>query len=108
MAKTVLVASRLPWALRIENPLDPAQTVTLAGINSSLIVGAPYATTQVDEDFASVWFAANAEFPPVKSGALFMKKNATEIAANATEIAGEKTGLEPMPQDAPGIKKLES
>lgn len=108
MAKTVIVASRLPWALRIENPLNPAQTVEIAGINSSLVVGAPYATTTVDADVAEAWFAVNAEYPPVKAGAIFMQRTAADVAANAADVAGEKTGLEPMPQKAAGVAKAEA
>ena len=89
--------------------MDPSKTVELKGKNKSLIVGAEYATTEVDGDFWEQWAAVNKEFPAVKSGAIFVAKTLTDAAAIAAEFKDRKTGFEPMRTDgkderASGVK----
>lgn len=108
-AKIVVVGCKLPHGITIEHPMDPSKTVELKGKNKSLIVGAEYATTEVDGDFWEQWAAVNKEFPAVKSGAIFVAKTLTDAAAIAAEFKDRKTGFEPMRTDgkderASGVK----
>lgn len=101
MSKTVFVGCKLPHGIVIELPNKPDATVTLKGLNSSNIIGAPYAVTEVDEEFWAKWIASNAKFGPVESGAIFQAKSETELKATAKSLEGEKTGFEPaLPQDS--------
>ena len=104
MAKIVVVGCKLPHGITIEHPMDPAKTVELKGTNKSLIVGAEYATTEVDADFFEQWAAVNKEFPAVKSGAIFVAKNAADVAAMAAEFKDRKTGFEAMDPKSHGVK----
>lgn len=109
MAKIVVVGCKLPHGINIEHPIDPTKKVELVGKNKALIVGSDYATTEVDADFWEQWTAVNAEFPAVKSGAIFVAKSAADAAAIATESKERKTGFEPMRTDgkderASGVK----
>ncbi len=103
-AKTVVVGCKLPHGITIEHPMDPTKRVELKGKNKYLIVGAEYATTEVDADFFEQWAAVNKEFPAVKSGAIFVAKNAAEVAAMAAEFKDRKTGFEPMDPKSHGVK----
>lgn len=104
MAKIVVVGCKLPHGITIEHPMDPTKTVELKGKNKSLIVGAEYATTEVDADFFEQWAAVNKEFPAVKSGAIFVAKNAAEVAAMAADFKDRKTGFEAMDPKSHGVK----
>ncbi len=109
MAKVVTVGCKLPHGITIEHPLDPSKTVTLNGKNKAVILGAEYASTEVDGDFWEQWLAVNKEFPAVKAGAIFVAKSATDVAAVAREFADRRTGFEPMQTDgkdprAQGVK----
>lgn len=106
MAKIVIVGCKLPHGIIIEHPMDPSKTVEIKGKNSAMIIGADYATTEVDGDFFEQWHAVNKEFPAVKSGAIFVAKTIADVTAMAAEFKGRKTGFEQMPQDAAGIKPL--
>ena len=108
-AKIVVVGCKLPHGIIIQHPMDPNKKVELAGKNKALIVGADYATTEVDGDFWEQWVAVNKEFPAVKSGAIFVAKTLTDAAAIAAESKDRKTGFEPMRTDgkderAAGVK----
>ena len=98
-AKTVTVGCKLPSGIILENPIDTRQTVTLKGVNKAAIIGADYATTEVDGDFWELWAGVNKDFTPLKSGAIFVAKSAADAAAVAKELADETTGLEPMSTD---------
>ncbi len=104
MAKIVVVGCKLPHGITLEHPMDPTVTVELKGKNKALIVGADYATTEVDADFFEQWGAVNKEFPAVKSGAIFVAKSAADVAAVAREYADRKTGFEAMDQKSHGVK----
>lgn len=104
MAKIVVVGCKLPHGITIEHPMYPAKTVELKGTNKSLIVGAEYATTEVDADFFEQWTAVNKEFPAVKSGAIFVAKNAADVAAMSAEFKDRKTGFEAMDPKSHGVK----
>lgn len=109
-AKIVVVGCKLPHGITIEHPMDPSKKVELEGKNKALIVGADYATNEVDGDFWEQWAAVNKEFPAVKSGAIFVAKSLTEAAAIAEEFKERPTGFEPMRTDgkdkrASGVKK---
>lgn len=112
MAKIVVVGCKLPHGLILEHPMDPTKKVELVGKNKALIVGADYASTEVDGDFWEQWAAVNKEFPAVKSGAIFVAKSAADVAAVARENVDRKTGFEPMRTDgkderATGVKSAD-
>lgn len=107
--KIVVIGCKLPHGIILQHPMDPSKTVELNGRNKAVIIGADYATTEVGAEFWEHWEAANAEFAPLRSKAIFVAKNATEVAAIAKELKDETTGLEPMKQDgkdkrASGVK----
>jgi hypothetical protein len=79
--------------------MDPSVTVELKGRNKAIIIGADYATTEVDDDFWSQWIAVNKEFPPVKSGAIFEAKNLSDATAKGKEFEDRLSGFEPMSTD---------
>ena len=111
-AKIVVVGCKLPHGITIEHPMDPAKTVELKGKNKALIIGAEYGTTEVDGEFWEQWAAVNKEFPAVKSGAIFVAKNAAEVAAIAEDFKDRKTGFEAMRTDgkddrAAGVKSAD-
>jgi hypothetical protein len=104
MAKIVVVGCKLPHGIIIEHPMDTTKTVEIKGKNKALIVGADYATTEVDADFFEQWAAVNKEFPAVKSGAIFVAKSAADVAAMAVEFKDRKTGFEAMDPKSHGVK----
>lgn len=108
--KTVLVCSKLPTSIILNHPMDPETKVTVRGLNAAqrgtngqpILV--PYITTEVDEEFWSAWEAAHGDkarkpFPAIKSGALFVAKNAGDANAIATENEKRSTGLQGMSGD---------
>lgn len=108
----ILVGCRLPNGLTITHPVSK-QKVTIAGTYSSKIVkkdGSPaadYVTTEVDADIWDTWKKAYSDYGPLKSGAIFEARNRTEALDKAKELKNEKTGFEPMAQDALGVKKVD-
>ncbi len=112
MAKIVVVGCKLPNGIILESPIDPSIKVLIRGANQSPIVGAEYATTEVDGDFWELWASKNQDFGPFASKAIFVAKNATEIVAVAKEYKEVKTDLEPLRTDgkdrrAAGVKKAD-
>ena len=107
-SKTVIVSCKLPHGIILDHPLDPTKSVELAGLNSSQIIGATHATTEVDAEFWDLWKTTNAEFAPLVSGAIFEAKDLADAKAKAKERAKEKTGFEQMPQEGQGVDKAES
>lgn len=108
-SNTVLIACKLPNGLIIEHPKNPDVKVELNGKNKIIIVGAEYGLTTVDAEFATAWFAANAEFAPVKSCAIFMAESQSDIVSMGAELAEVETGFEGMRTDgkdkrAKGVK----
>lgn len=99
MAK-VIVGCKLPHGIVLENPLDPAQKVTLNGLNKIEIIGATHATTEVDAEFWDLWEKSNPDFAALKSGAIFVAKTAAEAKSIAKEYAKEKTGFDKLIPDA--------
>lgn len=100
----VTVGCKLPNGIVLEHPENPNNQVQIQGLNKSQIIGASYVSTPVDEDFWNAWIAVHADFPAVKSGAIFVAKNNTEAKAVAKELESEKTGLEPVNPDSLGVK----
>lgn len=97
--KICIVACKLPHGITIEHPMDPNDKVTLTGLNDVKIVGATYGVTRVDSEFMEQWIAFNADFAPVKSGAIFIAKDDSDLVAKAVEREKLKTGFEPMRTD---------
>lgn len=105
MAK-IVIGCKLPHGLILENPLNPAETVKLNGLNSSLVIGAKHATTEVEKDFWDLWQQTNKDFPALKNKAIFVAKDQASADAIAKETKDEKTGLEPLKPNDPknGVK----
>lgn len=111
-AKTVLIGCKLPHGLILDHPLDPSKKVELNGLNRARIIGATYATTDVDGEFWDQWKTVHKDFPAVQSGAIFEAKSQADVVAVAKELESEKTGFEPMAQDgtderAAGVKSVD-
>jgi len=95
--KQVVVGCKLPQGLVIRHG---NVSVTLAGANASRIVGG-FGMTNVDEDLAKAWLAANQNFAPVKRGLIFIQANEARAQAEATEKAALATGFEGVNADKP-------
>lgn len=107
---TVLIGCRLPNGLVIEHPSDSNNKIELNGKNKIIIVGAEYGLTMVDREFATAWFAANKDFAPVKSFAIFMAETNDDAMAIGKDLSNELTGFEGMRTDgkdarAAGVKQ---
>lgn len=102
----------------IKNPPSPnlISQVTLAGQNqrwielgmldSAVLRDEDFGTTEVDESFWSAWLAQNADFPALKTNAIFVAKRASDAKAIARDAAQDDslaTGMESLDQTAPGI-----
>jgi hypothetical protein len=103
-AARVLIGCRLPHGLIIEHPTNANIKVEIQGLNKSRIIGAPFVTTEVDGELWQAWKMFNADFPAVKSGAIFEAGSIASLEAAAKEVEKEKTGFEQMPQEAQGVK----
>ena len=101
---SVTIGCKLPHGIILDHPLDPDKKVELKGKNGSLIIGAEYGTTEVDGEFWETWKTVHKDFPALRSGAIFEAANASELTAVAAELEDEKTGFEPMAQEAQGVK----
>ena len=101
---SVTIGCKLPHGIVLDHPLDPEKKVELKGKNGSMIVGAPYGTTEVDGEFWETWKTVHKDFPALRSGAIFEAANASELTAVAAELEDETTGFEPMAQNAQGVK----
>lgn len=103
-ADTVAICSRLPFGVELRNPINPDRpTVTVYGLNASNVIGADHYVTHVDREFWSAWLAKNADFAPLKNGAIFEADNAADADVMAAELQGELTGLDPIQPDAMGV-----
>jgi hypothetical protein len=103
---TVIIGCRLPNGLTITHPVSK-QSATIAGLHSSKIIGATHVTTEVDQEFWDTWKVAYKDYAPLKTGAIFEARSETEALAKSKELRKEKTGFEPMAQDAAGVKKAD-
>lgn len=105
--KIIVIGCRLPNGLTLTHPITK-EKVTLAGKFASMIVGATHMTTEVDQEFWDTWKAAYADYTPLKSGAIFEARTVTEAKEKAKDLVSEKTGFEPLAQNAGGVKKAEA
>jgi hypothetical protein len=112
MGQTVTIGCRLPSGLIAE---VTNVRVTLHGQRQAqerspiiLLSEDDYGLTEVDADF---WEAfkkrVGPDYAPIKSGAVFEAKNQNEAKGKAKELKKEKTGHEPLPQEANGIKSAD-
>lgn len=107
----VTVGCRLPSGLEIqvgEKKIELAgqnQRYKELGIEIILLKDEDYGTTEVDASFWEAWKQiVGQDFAPLKSGAIFESKNATEAKAQAKDLKEKKTGHEPMPQTDGNVK----
>lgn len=106
MAK-VVIGCRLPHGLILTHPTARHRKVTLAGMHSSKVIGSTYVTTEVDQEFWDTWKVAYRDYAPLKNGSIFEARSASDAADKAKDLTKEKTGFEPMAQDADGVKKVD-
>lgn len=99
----MIIGCRLPHGLILT---VGNKSVTLNGLNKVTIIGATYATTEVDNDFWAAWKAQHADFPALKNGAIFEAKTPADAQAKASEVSKEPTGLEPLKPDSGGVQTL--
>lgn len=104
-ASHIAVRCKLPHGLVIRHPMNVDKTVTLKGRNKAVVIGSDYGTTMVPADFWEDWIAANADFQPVKSGAIFAGKSMADLDAIGKEFEKRATGFEPLSPTAHGVKK---
>ena len=107
----VTVGCRLPSGLEIQvgdKKIELAgqnQRYKELGIEIILLKDEDYGTTEVDASFWEAWKQiVGQDFVPLKSGAIFESKNATEAKAQAKDLKEKKTGHEPMPQTDGNVK----
>ena len=107
----VTVGCRLPSGLEIQvgdKKIELAgqnQRYKELGIEIILLKDEDYGTTEVDASFWEAWKQiVGQDFAPLKSGAIFESKNATEAKAQAKDLKEKKTGHEPMPQTDGNVK----
>lgn len=99
---TVKVASRLPWGLVLEHPSIPGKSAVLNGINTSLIINAPYNVTDIDKELWDAWAEHNPNFPALANNIIF-QGDSKSISSWAGEVEDEKTGLEAMEKSSGGV-----
>jgi hypothetical protein len=104
MADKVIIGCKLPNGIILEAG-DKKQVVK--GLNSIVIIGATHATTEVDAEFYAAWLEEHNDFPAVKSGALFVARTIDAVKEIAKDREEDKTGFEPMSQDALGVKSAD-
>lgn len=105
MAK-IVIGCKLPHGLTITHPVTK-EKVTVAGLHASKVIGSTYMTTEVDADLWAAWKTVYSDYAPLKNGAIFEARSATEAKEKAADLVKEKTGFEPMPKEVAGIKKAE-
>jgi len=104
MADKVIIGCKLPNGIILE---VGDKSKLIKGLNASVIIGADHVTTEVDAEFYEAWLADHKDFPAVKSGAIFVAKTIEAIKEKAKDLKKEKTGFEPMQQDAMGVKSAD-
>ena len=107
----ITIGCRLPSGLEIQvgdKKIELAgqnQRYKEFGIEIILLKDEDYGTTEVDASFWEAWKQiVGKDFAPLKSGAIFESKNATEAKAQAKDLKEKKTGHEPMPQTDGNVK----
>lgn len=93
----ITVACKLPHGLVLT---VGGKSVTLAGSNSSRIIGG-YGLTSVDKDFFDAWSKEFASFVPLKNGLIFAQDSGAKAEGQAREQADLKSGLEPLDIEKP-------
>jgi hypothetical protein len=95
MAK-ITVCSKLRNGLIIEHPKNPEIRARINGVNSSRIIGATHANTEIDQELWGAWEAVNKNFPALKNGAIFAVKVQQDAEVEAKNRESVRTGLEPL------------
>lgn len=112
----VVIGCRLPNGIKLRHPKNAKLEVELNGQNKDpafrrapfiVLTADSFGTTEVDKKFWDEWLAANKNFPPLKNSGIFVAKDVKEAESMALDLVKEKTGLEQMPQNAPGVKPVD-
>jgi len=96
---TVIVGCKLPNGLHAELG---GKVVTLAGSNSSSIIGGFGITRDVDKDFIEGWLKAEAKNPIVANGLVFIAGSEREAEKAVAEREREANGFEGIDPKKPG------
>lgn len=95
----VTIGCKLPHGLHMD---VGGQRITLAGENSTEIVGGHGLTYGVPKDFWEAWKKEHAEQPFVKNGLVFAQGKTESAIAEAKEKQNNKTGFEGIDPANPG------
>lgn len=121
--QTVTVACKLPNGLHLEVKDASGATVRHTVHGSRLPVdkdgnkiaafelagNQTYGLTPgIPKEFWDKWESENQRYPPYAQGMIFAHEKSGNARAQATELKDVRTGLEPMPQKAPGIEPVKS
>lgn len=93
----ITVGCKLPHGLVIT---VGGKSVTLAGANSSHIIGG-YGMTQVDKDLFEAWKKEFASYAPLKNGLIFEQASRSSAESEAKERSDIRSGFERLNPDAP-------
>ena len=105
MSGTIQVGCRLPHGIVLElPPVVGGGTIALRGANRERIIGSGYGITEVDANKWAQFTTLNADFAPLKVGAIFDADDRPSLESVAAEVAKETTGFEALPQEGNGIK----
>lgn len=100
---TVTVGCKLPHGLHLD---VNDKRITLAGENSSAVIGGHGITEGVDKELFERWMSLNKDSAAVKNGLIFAHEKSSNTQAEAKEKVKNKTGFEGLDPKAPapGIK----
>lgn len=96
---TVIVGCKLPSGIHAELG---GKVVTLAGSNSSSLIGGFGITREVDKDFMDAWLKAEAKNPIVANGLVFIAGSEREAEKAVSEREKEASGFEGLDPQKPG------
>lgn len=102
--ETVTVGCKLPHGLHLELHDAAGQVtdrVTVAGANSSDIIGGHGVTLNVPKAFFEEWLKRNKGSAAVRNELIFAHTNANDVAAQARDNAKNKSGFERIDPDKP-------
>jgi hypothetical protein len=80
------------------------EPVTLAGANSSNVIGGYGITENVDADMFNAWMDSHKSYTPVVQGLIFAQPTANSAKDQAKDQADVKSGFEGLDPNKPGAK----
>lgn len=98
----IVIGCKLPNGLIVKG--SNGQDVEIFGVNRTLIAGATFGVTRLDESEADYIFAIYGTLAPFANESIFRyadSDNVADIAALAVDLSDVQTGFEGMNPDAP-------